>query len=946
MLAYLDQPGPSSVGGGAAAAASNATINKSIDAKCNNSNSSGSKEHSRSGNDINKTSRIKKAHEPSYKSPKKVPSKINNKLDSSSKKSPKHCTQPSKLPTQPSEHTDQAAGAVPTLVNSSNTNSPKKTKKTKDQSSHQVSIASSKSKELHTQPSCCNSIKTLPTDTSTIALGIENLALPSKSVSMDDSKSPAADDFISKLCSKLAEIGAVKPSASDIAAVKVLMMGAPTTKTPSPDLVLSDPISREEKLEVNKPSNIRQVNGTSSVSPTQTVTVNGGVPLNTSEQMSPEELAAERKARKEAKKAKKVNPTAVSSETTKSNESTKNDSEANKENIPKDQIPSKQSSDSFLLPEAPQTQLQQQQQQAEKTKADLKRERRAIQEAQRAAKEQAQKEAAAKKATAAAASASANDAKKASGASLRPEAKKVKSSIASSGSGPRVASRRSAAKSQSAMGFSSLPFVRHLKVPNHVVEEPKYINNVTPAFVTLTQEIYLGELVDNNEKFIGFLNALFVFIEDFYASPGTDIQRHMIAKLHVNIAYMEHYNTYTPPMANLLSLFHAMLHVIAEELRKSFGKGAAITVPEVEEEMDTEDQEDVEADLGPSALYSPEERAHQLAWGEALHEQLVELREWLLAFAHKTFEQNTLNLMGRMTRFFDDDDHILIFGFSKLVVGGIQRACEEDGRSLSLLVLETRLNGRDQDMAAELEKLQLNRGRVRRVAFSDLCTVMPKVQKVLLCCNYVSVEGSSQGPAGHAQVVRAANKMLVPVLGVCYSFQFIGLGCKQNLRENVLCDPSECLWGRRPQTRRVTLSKSKRRFISNPLPPARTSHFLASNLKRNGLLSTLSERFLVHGSPCSTGDTHPSTSSETITAHLNHPPPHALASNDARLAGSSYSVGNDGANFWCPRMASNVPVCCLKYDYAPGTIAYIINDLYCLPPKCAPSVANRLDRLL
>ncbi|KAF2352500.1 hypothetical protein FHG87_016744 [Trinorchestia longiramus] len=315
-----------------------------------------------------------------------------------------------------------------------------------------------------------------------------------------------SNDSISSLCAMLASMGAAQVTPDEIDASRTAIKAN----------LLNGYSVDDSPLLAGSAATVLSANGASAVASNAADTkLENKNLLNTSGQLTVEELAAERKARKEAKKAKKV--PGGSNENASQKERQLLVKESDKENVP---LADQQPSD---IPE--------------KSKADLKKERRAIQEAQRAAKEKAMK--------------TKTDAQIQSKQVLptsRPSPVPVTTKP------PMRATHRFTGLQNKprVKGASNLPFVGLLRDPEYVIEKPTYATQVHPDFQKLAEVIYLNKNTANDAQCVSFLTCLNVFMSDYSCDEGTDVERDINERMSPNINYLAHYSVYTPPMRNIM----------------------------------------------------------------------------------------------------------------------------------------------------------------------------------------------------------------------------------------------------------------------------------------------------------------------------------------------------------------------------------------------------------
>ncbi|XP_018024507.1 uncharacterized protein LOC108680234 [Hyalella azteca] len=701
--------------------------------------------------------------------------------------------------------------------------------------------------------------------------------LSSTLLSMADQDGSGSNDSISSLCAMLASMGATQVTPDEINATRAAIKAN-----------LLNGYSYEDTSASKTASNVVSCNKVSIPVDQEVLKSDQQNSINKGEQLTSEELAAERKARKETKKAKKTIKGEATKEELEQNK-TSSAKESNKENLPQGAAPTSDGSD--------------------KTKADLKRERRAIQEAQRAAKEKAMK--------------SKTDALMQSKLSHVPTKIPPPSAVTKAPKQTPKTQNKSRVK-----GGSALPFVGLLRDPDYVVERPSYYDKVHHQFETLTKEIYLGLVTSNDSQCVLFLHALHAFLGSYTAEPGTDVERDVNERLAPNIKYLEHYQVYTPPMRNLMSLFREMLR----QTHISFKETLAET-----------------SDVSTAAPYDGEDEAEldtSSSWSSAVRGLTKAMQDWTISFLHKTYEKNEKLMFPKVMAFLEDGDLVLVYGYSRLLLKSIQQACETGKLLLNVVVMahsadceEARL------MASQLSGVNLNGGKVWRALLSDLANLVQEAQKVLLHVNHVFADGSTQGQAGHRLIVNAASKIHLPVLILGYCYQYTDIAHYHQLQDNRLCPPEDYLWGRRSMTRvaRYVPRRGNSRSSVALKPDTHAGHYVervTTNPSYRQLRRTITDS-MIEG-PCKQVDQEENIIYRTF--QCDNGVLHDQNSYNTR--GASLTVSLPGLEPNHALYPADVPACCLMYDVAPSTVSYALNDFCTMRPECAPTIMSRFHKLM
>uniref|UniRef100_T1P994 Translation initiation factor eIF2B subunit delta n=1 Tax=Musca domestica TaxID=7370 RepID=T1P994_MUSDO len=352
----------------------------------------------------------------------------------------------------------------------------------------------------------------------------------------------------------------------------------------------------------------------------------------------------------------------------------------------------------------------------EKKKPALtKAERRAIQEAQRAAKAQAlaQKSAAASKSKSPA---------KPAAAATKPAAKTLSVPEKSSptkvaGGSPKRATSTSPVKSVR-FNDGNVKLFSHLERPTTNVN--LFVNNpqIHPSIARLGEQYAKRAIVGSNARCLAFLNAVKMVIQDFETPPKKEFSRSLEALLSTSVEYLQKCRTLAVSVINA----HKNLKQVIMQLSND----------------------------------EPES----------------ELKEKLFNFID-TYIENQIGkaaqaINSMMQKKINNGDVILTFGCSSL----ISFICEEaQARNIDfrVIVVDSRPFCEGQEL---LRRLTAKEIPCTYVLINAVSFVMPEVTKVLLGAHALLANGYVMARTGTAQVALVARSFNVPVLVCCETHKF------------------------------------------------------------------------------------------------------------------------------------------------------------------------------
>ncbi|KAM7344239.1 eukaryotic translation initiation factor 2B subunit delta isoform 2-T2 [Cochliomyia hominivorax] len=356
----------------------------------------------------------------------------------------------------------------------------------------------------------------------------------------------------------------------------------------------------------------------------------------------------------------------------------------------------------------------------EKKKPALtKAERRAIQEAQRAAKAQAQAQNAANgKATGK--NSTASLASTTNTSSNQNAKSPIKASSPTPSTETKSAKRATSTSPVKAVRFNdgNVKLFSHLEKPN--TKANLFVNNVHihPSIARLGEQYAKRTIVGSNARCMAFLNAIKIVIQDYETPPKKEFNRSLESFISNCVDYLQQCRTLAVSVINA----HKSLKQVLMQLPKD----------------------------------EPES----------------ELKERLFAFID-TYIENQIGkaaqaINSMMQKKINNGDVILTFGCSSL----INYICEEAKKrkvDFRVIVVDSRPFCEGQEL---LRRLTANEIPCSYVLINAVSFVMPEVTKVLLGAHALLANGYVMARTGTAQVALVARSFNVPVLVCCETHKF------------------------------------------------------------------------------------------------------------------------------------------------------------------------------
>ncbi|XP_067631306.1 translation initiation factor eIF2B subunit delta isoform X2 [Eurosta solidaginis] len=431
-----------------------------------------------------------------------------------------------------------------------------------------------------------------------------------------------------------------------------------------------------------------------------------------------DQIKAEREAKKKAKQAQKVSKTAGLPELTAQLENAKitDNSEATGQNR-----------------EVQREQIKQQTQEPEKKKATIsKAERRAIQEAQRAAKSQAlaQKNNLTKQSKSTSCSA------KQANQSITPDKAAMKLPHKS---GTLTSPAKIARPKSPRSNDCKVRLFNHLEKARH--EASLFLNNpnIHPSIARLGVQYAQRTVVGSNARCIAFLNALKMVIKDFETPPKKEFTRSLETKITNSV---EHLQNCRPLAVSVSNAYKHIKHILTQ-------------LPTDQSDSD--------------------------------------LKENLCRFID-TYIENQIGKAAEAISYsvqekISDGDVILTFGCSSLITYIFEEA-QRRRVNFRVIIVDSRPFCEGQEL---LRRLTAKEIPCSYVLINAVSFVMPEATKVLLGAHALLANGYVMARSGTAQVVLVAHSFNVPVLVCCETHKFSERSQTDAIVYNELGNPDDLI---------------------------------------------------------------------------------------------------------------------------------------------------------
>lgn len=358
----------------------------------------------------------------------------------------------------------------------------------------------------------------------------------------------------------------------------------------------------------------------------------------------------------------------------------------------------------------------------EKSKAELKAQRRALQEAQRAAKAQGATEKPSK-----AAEQAPTTAKQAAaaGAPHHPVAKKADGEgKQEQGPHSQEAPTKKAARKPAPEGkqHEVLRLFSHLHQNPGTVDHLKpyglFGSSIHPAVFRTGLQIAEGVVIGSNARCVAMLAAFRSLIEDYTCDGSKRVSQDLRERLDKNIEFLNKSRPLSMSMQNAMTFLKAQISEI-------------------------QDSDPVEKVKGS-------------------------LVEWIEKFVYEEVCLAKRQITVEAQQKIKDEDVILTYCCSSLVKS-VLKVAHESGKSFRVIVVDSRPQFRGREMLEYLSNIGIN---CTYVLITAVSYIMKEVTKVVLGASTLLANGYVMGHIGTSQIALVAKSRNVPVLVCCETYKF------------------------------------------------------------------------------------------------------------------------------------------------------------------------------
>ncbi|NXO50309.1 EI2BD factor, partial [Aramus guarauna] len=254
------------------------------------------------------------------------------------------------------------------------------------------------------------------------------------------------------------------------------------------------------------------------------------------------------------------------------------------------------------------------------------------------------------------------------------------------------------------------PLTQQMSIPSTVIH---------PSVVRLGLQYSQGIINGSNARCIALLEVFKQLIRDYSTPPNEELSRDLVAKLKPHISFLNQCRPLSASMGNAIKFLKKEISCLPDTLR--------------EEEAKEKLQDTIDKYLREKILLAAE------------------------AISRSAFEK------------INDNDVILVYGCSSLVNRTLCDAHVKKGRAFRVIVVDSRprLEGRE-----TLRRLVRKGIHCTYVMINAISYVLPEVSKVLLGAHALLANGSVMSRVGTSQIALVSKAYNVPVLVCCETYKF------------------------------------------------------------------------------------------------------------------------------------------------------------------------------
>lgn len=288
-------------------------------------------------------------------------------------------------------------------------------------------------------------------------------------------------------------------------------------------------------------------------------------------------------------------------------------------------------------------------------------------------------------------------------------------------------------------------------IEKHGIDNP----SIHPAFIKYGIECANDRLIGSNERCLGFLHALQKFFYDYKAPSNENktISKDLDSKLKPNINFLCHCRPLAVSVANAIKEIKQVILYFPSD----------ITEVEAKETL----KEEIERFIDEKIL---------LAWET--------ISKYTLADSD-TVISGTSYVKSKIT----NDDCILVYGYSSLIAHLLIRASRKFPK-LRVVVVDSRPGFRGKNTMEQLVKHGID---CTYILINGISFIMKQVTKVFLGAHALLANGYVMSNIGSSQIALVAKSFNVPVVVCCETYKFCDKVQTDALINNELGDPLKML---------------------------------------------------------------------------------------------------------------------------------------------------------
>nr|XP_032631117.1 translation initiation factor eIF-2B subunit delta [Chelonoidis abingdonii] len=323
-----------------------------------------------------------------------------------------------------------------------------------------------------------------------------------------------------------------------------------------------------------------------------------------------------------------------------------------------------------------------------------------------------------------------------------------------------------------------MPLTQQMSIPSTAIH---------PAVVQLGLQYSQGLLNGSNARCLALLQVFRQVIRDYSTPPSEELSRDLVARLKPYISFLNQCRPLSASMGNAIKYLKKEISGLSSTLRE-------------------------EESPGPSHLFTENIKVDHTLYLVALpagwctsplaHSRLLQTHASIRDLQAKGKLQGSIDGYVRekiqlaaeaISKYafekISDGDVILVYGCSSLVNRTLCDA-HANGRAFRVIVVDSRprLEGRD-----TLRRLVCKGIRCTYVMITAISYMLPEVSKVLLGAHALLANGSVMSRVGTSQIALVSKAYNVPVLVCCETYKFCERVQTDSFVSNELDDPDDLI---------------------------------------------------------------------------------------------------------------------------------------------------------